>query len=124
MGQMMRSILLGVAVLLSGCASQVMESYVGKSIKEPILDYGPPINVVDLGANRQAFQWRIDSSGVIPMTTPSTATIAGTGGFATMQTTSTTYLPYSNSCVYTLTATKNGSDYIVDGYRKPRFECE
>ncbi len=33
---------------LSSCASSVMKDYIGKNINEYILDYGPPVNVLDL----------------------------------------------------------------------------
>ncbi|MBC6405450.1 MAG: hypothetical protein GDA41_06965 [Rhodospirillales bacterium] len=45
----MKGIVLVLAVFVAGCASQIMADYIGKSIREPILDYGPPINEVDLG---------------------------------------------------------------------------
>lgn len=116
--------LLVLVTALSGCASEIMAGYVGKSITEPMLDYGKPANVIDLGDNRRAFQWSIDQSGVMPITTPSTGTIYGSGGWAQVTTTSTTYVPYSQNCLYTLTATKSGNDWIVDGFRKPTLACE
>lgn len=112
------------AVLLTGCASQILDSYVGKSITEPILDYGPPTSVIDLSDGRRAFQWARTNSGVIPISTPTTTTIYGSGGYATAYGTSTTYVPYSNDCVYTLTATRSGNDWIVDGFRPPSLACE
>ncbi|MCA1335566.1 hypothetical protein [Pseudooceanicola marinus] len=111
-------------LLMTGCASSIMESYVGKSIQEPILDYGPPSHVMDISANRRAFQWSMTNSGVIPITTPTTTTVYGNGGYATAYSQSTTYVPHSNQCVYTLTAIKQGDDYIVDGFRKPTLMCE
>ncbi|ATG42635.1 hypothetical protein PhaeoP30_00754 [Phaeobacter inhibens] len=112
------------AAAISGCASQVMQSYVGKSITEPILDYGPPINTVDLPDGQRAFQWSITQSGVIPITSNNTATVYSGGTSATAIGTSTTYAPYSTPCVYTLTAKKNGKDWIVTGYRQPSVWCE
>ncbi len=113
-----------VIALLSACASQIMENYVGKSITEPMLDYGRPESVFDLPDGRRAFQWVMRSSGVLPMSTPSESTIYGTGGWASVTTTSTTYLPYSQTCAYTLIAKPVGNDWIVDGFRKPRLGCE
>lgn len=101
-----------------------MQGYVGKSIQEPILDYGPPANIVDLSDGQRAFQWQIESSGVVPISSPSTSTIYGSGGFATVSTTTTNYLPYSNSCLYTLLARPSGDDFVVTGFRKPRLGCE
>ena len=110
---------------LAGCASQVMEGYVGKSITEPILDNGKPTSVFDLPNGQRAFQWQIDSRGVIPMTTPVTNTVYGPGGWASVTTTNQTrYVPYNNTCVYTLFGEKQGNDWIVVGFRKPRWDCE
>lgn len=115
---------LSFTVFLIGCASQIMESYVGKSIVEPMLDYGRPVEVFDIGPNKRAYQWEITSSGVVPITTPTTATIYGSGGWANVTTTTTTYSPYSKTCRYTLLASRAGEEWIVDGFRKPKFGCE
>jgi len=111
-------------VLLASCASDIMQAYVGKSISEPMMDYGRPTDVFELGGDRRAFQWMMTSSGAFPMTTPSYGTIYGSGGWATVTTTSTTYVPYSQTCAYTLTAKRSGDDWIVDGFRKPTLACE
>ena len=111
------------SALLCGCATDVMKGYIGKLIQEPVLDYGPPANVIDLEDGRRAYQWQIDSSGVIPMSSPSTSTVFTGNGLATVTTQSTSYIPYSNSCLYTLTAVKQGERYIVDGFRQPSFDC-
>ena len=113
-----------VLTLLSACASQIMEGYVGKSITEPMLDYGKPAHVFDLPDGRRAFQWKINNSGVFPMTSPSTGTIYGSGGWASVSTTTTTYVPFSNECVYTLFGKKSGKDWIVVGFMQPRVDCE
>lgn len=113
-----------LAFCVSGCASQILSSYVGGSIEEPILDYGPPVNVLELSDGRRAYQWRIAQSGVVPMSSPSTATVYGSGGYATAYGTTTTYVPYSQDCTYTLTATRQGNQWIVDGYRQPSLMCE
>lgn len=119
-----RTIALTAALLVSGCASQIMEGYVGKSVQEPILDYGPPANVIRMNDGRRAYQWSMTNSGVLPMTTPSSATIYGSGGYANIVGQTTTYVPYSNDCLYTLTAQERDNDWIIDGYRKPRLACE
>ena len=120
----MKILALASFLFLMGCASEIMASYVSKSINEPILDYGPPTHIVDLGNNKRAFQWKIDSSGLLPISTPTTSTIYTNGSVATVSSTTTSYIPYSDSCLYTLTAVKSGNDFIVDGFRKPRLGCE
>lgn len=108
---------------LSACATDIMQGYVGKSVQEPILDYGPPTNVVELDDGRRGYQWQMNSSGVIPMSTPTSSTVFSGGQMAVVNSTSTTYLPYSQDCLYTLTAVKQGDIYIVDGFRQPSFDC-
>ncbi|WP_262386386.1 hypothetical protein [Roseobacter fucihabitans] len=116
--------LAAVLVSLAGCASQIMQGYVGKSITEPMLDYGKPTGVFDLPDGTRAFQWNITESGVIPITNPTTSNIYGSGGWATVTSTSTSYQPYSQECVYTLVAKPGGEDWTVTGFRKPRLACE
>ncbi|UWQ93390.1 hypothetical protein K3727_14380 [Rhodobacteraceae bacterium M382] len=101
-----------------------MEGYVGRSVTEPMLDYGRPASVFDLPDGARAFQWQIDSSGVVPVSTPSTTYISGSSGWATATTTSTSYVPFSSSCNYTLIAKPKGDDWVVVGYRKPTLMCE
>ena len=121
----MRSfLLLLLTFTVAGCASQILDSYVGKSIAEPILDYGPPTNILELGDGKRAYQWAMTNSGVIPMTSPASATVYGSGGYATAYGTSTSYIPYSNDCVYTLLASQKGKDWLVDGFRRPTMGCE
>lgn len=110
--------------ILAGCASQIMEGYVGKSITEPMLDYGKPTSVFDLPNGQRAFQWNINNNGVMPITTPTTSTIYGTNGWASVTTNQTNYVPYSNNCVYTLMGEQRGDDWIVVGFRQPRLDCE
>jgi len=120
----MSKLIIASLIVLAGCASTIMEGYVGKSITEPMLDYGRPSDVIALGPDRRAFQWEINSSGVIPITTPTTSNIYGAGGWATVTTNTTSYTPYSQTCRYTLTATRSGEDWIVDGFREPSMWCE
>ncbi|QYX58611.1 hypothetical protein K1T73_11010 [Roseovarius sp. SCSIO 43702] len=101
-----------------------MEGYVGKSITAPMLDYGKPTSVFDLPDGRRAFQWRIDESGYIPMSNPSTTSLYGANGWTSVTTTSTDYVPYSQSCLYTLFGKPKGKDWIVVGFKKPSWVCE
>lgn len=101
-----------------------MSEYIGKPIEEPILDYGPPANIIELSDGRRGYQWRMQNSGVMPITTPTTSTIYAGGDVATVYSQTTNYAPYSTNCVYTLTAKKQGNTYVVDGFRQPSLACE
>ncbi|MEO1950534.1 MULTISPECIES: hypothetical protein [Thioclava] len=120
----MKRVLIAFFMVLSGCASQIMDSYVGKSISEPVLDYGPPMNVLDLPDGSRAYQWKMSDSGAVPIVTPTTSTVYGPAGLATVSGSQTNWVPYSKTCVYTLLAKPNGKDWVVTGYRKPTFNCE
>ena len=123
----MRSILYLAAAglfLLAGCASQILESYVGNSITEQMLDYGRPAAVFDLPDGRRAFQWSVTSSGSIPITNTSYSTVSGPVGWANVTTTSTSYQPFEQTCLYTLFGKPQGDDWIVTGFRQPTVWCE
>lgn len=110
--------------ILGACATDVLQGYIGKPITEAILDNGPPTNIVELGDNRRAYQWDVTKAGIVPITAPSTTYVYGSGISATATITSTTYVPYEQRCIYTVTATKSESgEYIVDGFREPEFGC-
>lgn len=113
-----------LVAFIGGCTSQVFEGYVGKSITEPMLDYGKPTSVFDMPNGQKAFQWQIDTTGAIPVTTPSYATVQSSNGWAQVSGTQTNYIPYSNSCTYTLFAEPQGKDWTVVSFREPRFGCE
>jgi len=119
----MKRLIFACFILLAGCATTIMQGYVGKSITEPILDYGPPTNAVDLPDGRRAFQWEINVSGVIPITSTNSATVWGGGTPALVTGTTTSYVPTSSQCVYTLFARPKGDDWIVTGYREPNLNC-
>ena len=104
----MKAFVFVVLLALASCTSQAMNGYIGGSITEPILDCGPPINILELDDGRRAYQWNVITSGYVPVSGPGT----------------TTYVPYSDSCIHTLTARKVGDDYIVDGYRRTSFFCD
>lgn len=119
----MKWVVLAGAFALAGCASGILQSYVGKDVTEVAMDYGPPAGVMDLPDGRRAFMWNRTQT----MVTPGTTNYSGvqSGGWVTG--TATTYGGGVSSweCTYTLIGQKNprGSYTVVD-YRKPKLECE
>lgn len=120
MQSLFRVMAAGVACLfVSGCASDIMESYIGRDITDVVLDYGPPSNVVELPDGRTAFQWIATNT----YTTPTTTSIYGYGNYATATTYGGTTSSYD--CLYTLFARANGNNsYTVTGFKKPSIMCE
>ncbi len=129
---------------LTGCASQIMQSYVGKDIREIILDYGHPSNAMDMGDGRRAFQWVIGKSYVTPVSVNTNGTVNthGTGNMNAIGNTLThTYNKTSwvnsnttisggqlinSKCVYTLFArwNKDFNSWHITDFRKPKLMCE
>lgn len=119
----MKKLVLVAVFALAGCASGIMQSYVGKDVTEVAMDYGPPAGVMDLPDGRRAFMWQMSSAIAMPQTTNFNAVQSGNwvtgsattygGGVATLH------------CTYTLIGQRNpkGSYTVVD-YRKPRLDCE
>lgn len=108
-----------VAVLaLAGCATDVMESFVGKDVTAAVGQYGPPANTYDLPDGRRAFQWRMDGVAVMPTTTTYTAY----GNVGTAFTSGGSMI--ATSCFYTLYGKKApGGGYTIVGFEQPRLDC-
>jgi hypothetical protein len=113
---------------LSGCASQIMQSYVGKDLREVILDYGQPTNAFDMGEGKRAFQWARNKQFYVPTTSTTTGSVIGAGNTSFLNANTITSGGYmaENKCVYTLFAKhlKEKDSWIVESYKKPRFMCE
>lgn len=119
----MRAFLIASALLVSACASQIMEGYVGRDITDAILDYGPPAYAMDMPDGTKAFQWKMTSSGVTPAYTTLNTNYYGNSAFTTATTSGG--IPYTSTCVYTLFGTKNAnSSYTITGFKKPNLMCE
>ncbi|MGN7870957.1 hypothetical protein [Paracoccus sp. 22332] len=110
------------AFFLSGCASQIMQSYLGKDITEAAMDYGVPDATMDLPDGRRAFMWQMTQNIAMPQTTTYNATATGNwvNGTAT-----TSGGIASQTCNYTLIGQRNSKgSYTVVDFRKPSMMCE
>jgi len=127
------------ALGVSGCASSIMEGFVGQPLQMAMVRYGPPENVFDMPDGRRAFQWKMTSSGVVAGS--STTTYSGNvyappgglgagGGTTTFnvksRTTTTPAQVISHTCLYTMYATWNegSKTWTFVGIEKPNFMCE
>lgn len=119
----------GIAIaslVLAGCASSIMQGYVGKPLQAAMVDYGPPANAFDMGDGRRAFQWSMTSTGQMPtfVNNWGTATPMGNSVWWTQNTQITGGGTVSRECLYTLYARWSDGAWIVEGFEKPRFACE
>ena len=125
---MNRLIIFTMLIALTGCASQILKSYVGKDVREAVLDYGPATNALDLGQNKRAFQWVMDRSVTIPLTatTAGQVTNYGNTSWLNSNTTLTGGQTINSECLYTLIASWNETmeSWIVTEFRKPKLSCE
>lgn len=119
----MRFLMLPVLLTLAACASQVMEGFVGIDVTEVQLQYGPPVAVLDMPDGRKAFQWRFDSTTMMPMTTTYSGVTSGNWTTATAYTSGGGI--FSTPCFYTLFAKPNANkSYTVVGFQPPKLDCE
>lgn len=132
--------LMSTLIILSGCASKIMQGFVGKDIREVVLDYGTPVNAMDMGNGTRAFQWKMTKSHTTPTHISSSSRGTGYGSSYTYgRTTDYRMNAYVNtntvitggqtvdtSCLYTLFARwdKGRNGWIVTGFKKPKLMCE
>lgn len=67
------AIALALPALLTGCVSTQMKKLVGLPIQEAAIEYGAPVNVIDMPDGRRVFQFQSSRS----VTTPTQATTQG-----------------------------------------------
>ena len=117
-----------VVLILSGCASQIMKSYIGKDVREVAVDYGSPSNAFDMGDGRRAFQWVSTKTNVSPSYATTNANVNYNGYNSAWINSNTTISGGSIStsqCIYTLFAKWNviaEGWYVVD-FREPKLRC-
>ena len=120
--------ILFVLVLLSGCASQIMQGFVGKDMREVMLEYGPPANAFDMGDGRRAFQWAINSSYTTPSyaTTTGTVNTVGASSWVNSNTVIHGGQTVNSKCIYTMFGTWSESrkGWDIVGFKQPRLDCE
>lgn len=110
--------------LLAGCADTVWQGYAGQDIQSVVLDQGPPANVEQLSDGRRAYQWTIEYTGTRPVVSNTTTNVqSDVAGSTTANSTTTTYVPYTQRCLYTLIAAPQGNRWIVEGMRNSSPTC-
>jgi hypothetical protein len=111
---------------LASCASTHMKQYLGKDIREVVLDSGPPINELDMADGVRAFQFRWGGGAVaLPSTTTTVGQVSTTGRASSFSGQSSTIgggVISSDGCVITYLArfNKPRNAWIVESYRLPK----
>lgn len=118
MNKFTTALLASVATLLAGCADPVWQGYAGQEVQSVVLDQGPPANVEQLSDGRRAYQWNVEYTGTRPVVSNTTTNVeSAVAGSTTANATTTTYVPYTQRCLYTLIAAPQGNRWIVEGIR-------
>ncbi|NUS68894.1 MAG: hypothetical protein HOQ41_11120 [Ensifer adhaerens] len=110
------------AALLAGCASDTMKTYIGQPVESVIIDYGPPTNVLDLGWNERAYQWRKISTNVVSGT--SSGEIRDTRRGMRYEEYSTPGYVEEQECFYSFYARMQHGRWYITNFRQPKLECE
>ena len=115
-------------LLLVGCAGMNMQAYLGKDIRDVMVDYGPPVHQFDMGNGTRAFQWETVDHYREPVTASTTGFVNGpkhSGGIVNANTIYTGGNTYTSKCFYTYFAKWNklSKGWIITGFRKPVSGC-
>lgn len=121
-----------LCLTLAGCASQIMQGYVGQPVQNVMLDYGAPQNAFDMPDKTRVFQWEMSDSYTTPthVNTYGSGSAYGYGNSANVWMTSNSTITggqtINSKCVYSLFARWNKKDqsYYVTGFKKPNIMCE
>jgi hypothetical protein len=115
-------------VFITSCASQIMQGYVGKDMREVMLDYGPPANAFDMGDGRRAFQWVMNSSYTTPTYATTTGNVNSVGNSAWFNSNTQIHggQTYTQRCAYTLFGRwdEGRQGWTVIGFKQPKLMCE
>ncbi|KSV91114.1 hypothetical protein [Sinorhizobium sp. GL28] len=110
------------ALLLAGCASYTMKTYIGQPVESVIIDYGPPTNILYLSWNERAYQWRKISTNVVSGT--SSGEIKDTRRGMRYEEYSTPGYVEEQECFYTFYARMQQGRWYITNFRQPKLECE
>lgn len=120
-----KKLLFALAIPLSACASDIMQSYVGRDITSVMATYGPPYQQFDLPDGRVAFQWRLTDVENRPQET----IVSGAASDGRFEGRVVTYQAHTTQQVcfytfYTARAARSGAGTTIVGFERPSFECE
>lgn len=123
---MKKVITIAILLAVSGCASSMMQGYVGQSIQQVVAKQRPPDNIFDMGDGRRAFQWIKTETTTTPVTATNYGQAYGSGNsiYWTQNSRISGGEPITNSCTYTVYSRWNGTVWIVEGFEKPNIMCE
>ena len=129
---MKKTAFLLVILMVSGCASQIMKSYIGHPVTDVIADYGPPTAGYETGKNEKMLIWERHRMHVNPGTSYTTGSVYGYGNSASYfgNTYTTPATVSSSDCNYVLYARHTNkklnspAGWTVTGFKEPNIMCQ
>lgn len=126
-------------LLLSACATQIMEQHVGSTLSEPVMKYGPPTYSYNVDATTRAFVWTNAKGVAVPgrVSSGGSDIFFGNGAASPMnggspygETLVTPTREINAECSYTYFARKavaqpqTPGDWVVTSFKSPTLLCE
>ncbi|WP_448661531.1 hypothetical protein ACG3SL_12790 [Sphingomonas sp. CJ20] len=111
-----------LALLLCGCAADIMRGYVGRPPEAVMARYGPPVDVRDLPDGRRAYQWmqsEFETSGG----DATTRVERGGNGHPRSRTEYTPTTTRERKCFYTFYARRAAYGWQIEDFERPEFGC-
>jgi hypothetical protein len=121
-----RIFLVLLSSLIVGCVSTHMKKYVGRDIRDVMLDSGPPMNAFDMPDGTRAFQFRWGGgSFALPQMRTTSGTVTAVGNSAWFQSQSISSggnILSSEGCIITYFAKWNEGtkSWTVVSFRHPK----
>ncbi|WP_148293981.1 hypothetical protein [Azospirillum sp. B4] len=120
-------LIIALALGLSGCATDIMQGYIGRAPQEVMARYGPPYIIFDMPDGRRAYQWlQISHSTSTGSEESHTRWVDGSNGHRESVTT-TQIIPSTtevHKCFYTMYAHQTpAGGWVFDSFEKPEFGC-
>lgn len=105
---------------LSGCATDIMRGYLGRSPEDVMARYGPPFDVRDLPDGRRAYQWLETATTTSGGTE---TTIVDKHGRPRTRTEISPTTIEERRCFYTMYAHRTPAGWRIDDFAKPALGC-
>lgn len=111
--------------ILSSCATKTLNVYVGQTVADAMDSMGVPVTTYDMPDGTRAYVWQkteVNTFGGVSLS-------SGTGNVGYSTGVVTPVFTQTDSCVYTMYATKIGelkspTSWRIVGYKKPAPGCE
>ena len=118
---------LTAALMLDGCATTALRSYVGKDLRAVAERYGPPTAHARLPNGTDSFQWVVTHRHTPANSAPLTTFLPlKTASLQARSAAAQAGVLFGGMCIYTVFARRDGPDgpWKVVGFQAPRIDCD